>query len=70
MKRMSRADVATVGFDVLKDKRDDDKQGRTWIECVMELLDRARSRNQRAEVIESLCSDRVDLANPSPTRRH
>jgi uncharacterized membrane protein len=67
---MSRADVATVWFDALEDKRDDDMQRRTLVECVIESLDRARSRNQLAEVTESLCSDRADLANPSPTRRH
>jgi hypothetical protein len=61
---MSRADVATVWFDALEDKRDNDMQRRTLVECVIESLDRARSRNQHAEVIESLGSDRADLANP------
>ena len=63
-KRMDRDEVGTVWFDTLESKMDNDMQGRTMSDCVIDLLDRAKKRNKLADVIESLCADRADLANP------
>jgi hypothetical protein len=62
--RMSRAEVGTVWFDVLESSMDNDMHGRTLTECVVELLDRVKHRNKLADVIDSVCADRSDLANP------
>ncbi len=63
-KRMSRGEVSTIWFDVLEASMENDMQGRTLGECVVELLLRARNRNKLADLISSVCSDRGDLANP------
>jgi hypothetical protein len=62
-KRMSRDEVGVVWFDVFNTQMDDDMRGRTLVECVIELLDRCQKKGKLAEVIESLCADRPDLAN-------
>jgi hypothetical protein len=63
-KRMSRAEVSTVWFDVVETKMDNDMQGRTLVECVISLLDWARNRKRLADVIDSVCAERADLATP------
>jgi hypothetical protein len=63
-KRMNRGEIGTIWFDVLESGMDDDMQGRTLAECVVELLLRTRNRNRLADLISSICNDRSDLANP------
>jgi hypothetical protein len=55
--------VGIIWFDVFESSMDNDMQNRTLVECVIELLDRARNRAKLPEVIKSLCSDRADLAD-------
>ncbi len=63
-RRMNRAEIGSVWFDVLDTSMENDMQNRSLADCVIELLDRARSRNKLADVIDSLCAERADLSNP------
>jgi hypothetical protein len=63
-KRMSRSEVGVIWFDVLGSKMENDMAGRPLVECVIDLLDQARNRNNLPNVIDGICSDRPDLANP------
>lgn len=60
-KRMRRDEVAAVWFDVLESAMDDDMRGRTLVECVIELLARAKGRDKLADVIDSICADWSDI---------
>lgn len=62
--RLDRTEVATIWFDVLETKMENDMASRFLVECVIELLDRARKRNRLSNVIQGLCFEREDLANP------
>lgn len=63
-KRMNRSEVGVLWFDVLGTKMENDMVGRPLAECVIELLDQSRNRNNLNDVIDGICSDRPDLANP------
>ena len=60
-KRMRRDDVAAVWFDVLESPMEDDMRGRTLVECVIELLARAKSGDRLADVIECICDGWSDI---------
>jgi len=60
--RMDRAELATLWFDTLESRMDDDMANRTKVECVIELLERARNRHQLDYLIHNLCAERPDLA--------
>lgn len=63
-KRMNRSEVGVIWFDILGTKMENDMAGRPLVECVIELLDQSRNRNNLPDVIDGICSDRPDLANP------
>jgi hypothetical protein len=63
-KRMSRTEVGVIWYDVIGKKMDDDMANRPLVDCVIELLDRAKNRNQLQEMINGVCAERPDLAVP------
>jgi hypothetical protein len=63
-KRMDRTEVAELWFAVLETAMENDMAGRQLSECVISLLDKAKSRNKLSLVIEEICQDRPDLAYP------
>lgn len=63
-RRLGRDEVRAVWFDVLETNMENDLVGRTLVDCVIELLERAKNRNRLADVVQSLCETRSDLANP------
>ena len=63
-KRMNRSEVSGLWFDVLETAMEDDMTGRELSDCVINLLDKAKKRNKLSLVIEQICQDRPDLADP------
>jgi hypothetical protein len=63
-KRMDRGEVGAIWYDVFGKKMDDDMASRPLVDCVIELLDRSKNRNRLPEIIDGVCADRPDLANP------
>jgi hypothetical protein len=63
-KRMNRAEVGAVWYDVIERKMDDDMAGRVLADCVIELIDYAKNRNKLQDLINSICAERVDLMDP------
>jgi predicted nucleotide-binding protein len=63
-KRMDRGEVAGLWFAVLETAMENDMAGRQLSECVISLLDKAKSRNRLPIIIEEICQDRPDLADP------
>ena len=60
-KRLSRAEVGAIWFDTFEKQMEDDMAGRELLECIVELLDRARRRQWLDRVIGSICDLRDDL---------
>jgi hypothetical protein len=65
-KRMSRSEVGVIWYDFVGRKMDDDMANRPLVDCVIELIDRAKNRNQLPEMIAGICAERPDLAAPQP----
>jgi hypothetical protein len=63
-KRMDRGEVGALWFAVLETTMENDMAGRQLSECVISLLDKAKSRNKLPLIIEEICQDRPDLADP------
>lgn len=63
-RRLDRAEIGVVWFDVFDSKMDDDLLGKPKIDCAIELLTRSKNRNKLTEVLGSLCAERNDIANP------
>jgi TIR domain len=63
-RRMDRDEVSALWFAVLETRMENDMVGRQLSECVISLLDKAKSRNKLPLLIEEICQDRPDLANP------
>ena len=63
-KGMNRGEVSALWFAVLETEMENDMKGRELSECVISLLDRAKNRNKLPLIIEEICQDRPDLANP------
>lgn len=63
-KRMDRGEVSSLWFDILETPMENDMLGRQLSECVISLLDKAKSRNKLSLIIEQICQDRPDLADP------
>jgi hypothetical protein len=63
-KRMDRGEVSSLWFDILETPMENDMLGRQLSECVISLLDKAKSRNKLSIIIEQICQDRPDLADP------
>jgi hypothetical protein len=63
-KRMDRVEVGAIWYDAFGKKMDDDMANRPLVDCVIELLDRAKNRNKLPDIIDGVCADRPDLANP------
>jgi len=61
--RLGRAEIAALWFDSLETRMDDDMVNRTKVECIIELLERARERKLLDYVIHNLCIGRPDLLN-------
>lgn len=49
---------------ILETPMENDMLGRQLSECVISLLDKAKSRNKLFLIIEQICQDRPDLADP------
>ena len=62
--RMDRGEVSTLWFAVLETVMENDMAGRQLSECVISLLDKAKSRNKLPLIIAEICQDRPDLADP------
>jgi TIR domain-containing protein len=63
-KRMDRGDVNALWFDVLETTMENDMAGRQLSDCVIVLLEKAKNRNKLSLLIEQICEDRRDLADP------
>jgi hypothetical protein len=63
-KRMNRTEISTIWFDVFEARMDDDMKHSTLVECVIELIDRAKNRQKMYDLVAALCLDRPDIANP------
>jgi hypothetical protein len=63
-KRMSRSEISALWFDVWETAMEDDMTGRESSDCVISLLDKAKKRNKLSFVIEQICQNRPDLADP------
>jgi hypothetical protein len=62
--RMNRSEVGNVWHAVLETRMGDDMGDRPLSECIIELLERARSRNKLPLLIEEIGKERPDLINP------
>jgi hypothetical protein len=62
-RRLDRVEIAALWFDLLEMRMDDDMANRTKVECVIELLERARGRKLLDYLIHNLCIARPDLLN-------
>jgi len=63
-RRLDRTEVSGMWFDTLDENMEDDMSRRTLNECVIELISRARNRGKMAQLLDSICELRPDLANP------
>ena len=63
-KRMDRVEIGTIWFDTFEQKMDDTMVNREKVECVIELLERARNRGSLETVVRNVCAEREDLAKP------
>ena len=63
-KRMGRVEVGTVWYDTFEEKMDDAMVNREKVECVIELLTRAKNRNRLELMLSNVCHERNDLINP------
>ncbi len=59
--RLGRSEVATIWFDTLETKMEDDMASWSSGECIIELLDRVRKRNLLSSLIGNICRERSDL---------
>jgi hypothetical protein len=62
-KRMDRAEVSALWFDILETEMDADMPGRQLSDCVISLLDKARRRNKLSFIIEAVSQDRPELVD-------
>jgi hypothetical protein len=62
--RMSRTEVGRLWYAVLETRMDDEMAQRPKSDCVIELLEQAKSRNKLPRLTEELCKIRPDLADP------
>lgn len=62
-KRMSRNEVGEQWFYVLEVRMEDHMPGRPKLDCLIELILRARERGRVEDLILNLCEDRPDLIN-------
>jgi hypothetical protein len=62
--RMSRTEVGRLWYAVLETRMDDEMGQRPKSDCVIELLEQAKSRNKLPRVTEELRKIRPDLADP------
>jgi hypothetical protein len=60
--RMSRSEVGAIWYDVLGSAMENDMINRPLVDCVIELLDRAKNRNKLSDVIAGIYKDRPDLS--------
>jgi TIR domain len=67
--RMDRTEVGALWYAVLETVMENDMAGRQLSECVIGLLDKAKSRNKLTLVIEEICRDRPELADPQGAHR-
>jgi tetratricopeptide (TPR) repeat protein len=65
-KGLNRVEVGTIWYSTFEERMEDVMHGREKVECVIELLERARERNNLRGVIEQVCADRADLAAQVP----
>jgi hypothetical protein len=63
-KRMDRSEVGALWFAAFETVMDNDMIGRQLSECVIALLVKAKNRNRLPIIIEEICQDRPELANP------
>jgi glycosyltransferase involved in cell wall biosynthesis/tetratricopeptide (TPR) repeat protein len=63
-KRMSRSEVAAIWYDVLGRKMEDDMANRPLVDCVIDLIEQAKSRSRLSSLIDGIYADRPDLADP------
>jgi hypothetical protein len=62
--RMDRGEIGKLWFAVLETAMDNVMSGRELSDCVIILLVRAKNRNKLSVIIEEICQDRPDLADP------
>jgi TIR domain len=63
-KRMNRSEVGAIWYDTFGKKMEDDMAHRPLVDCVIELLDRAKNRDKLCEVVRGICFERPDIGNP------
>ena len=63
-KRMNRSEVGAIWYDTFGKKVDDDMAHRPLVDCVIELLDRAKNQDKLHEVVRGICFERPDIGNP------
>jgi hypothetical protein len=61
VKCMDRAEVGVIWYDMFERKMEDDMAARPLVECVIELLDRAKKHNILPKLIERLRVERQDV---------
>ena len=60
--RLSRLEIARLWYEVLETRIDDEMGQRPKRDCVIELLEQAKSRNKLPRLMEELRKIRPDLA--------
>jgi hypothetical protein len=61
--KLDRIEVGVIWFDLFDDKMENDMAQRPLVDCVIELLSRAKRRDQLPDLLQSLAQDHPQLEN-------
>ena len=61
-RRLERHEIAAIWYDTLEQSMEEDMVGRTQLDCVVSLLDRAKKRRLLPQLVANVARERPDIA--------